>query len=256
MVLATYGTLIGAGGGFILSPVLLLLYPQHSPAQLTAVSLGVVTANAISGSIRYLSMRRVDLRSAAILAPATLPGAVIGALVVGGIPRRAFDVIMGGLLLAVALFLIVNPHGRYAVWRDGRFAARRTIVDASGKVTTYRFNLPLAVASSFGLGFISSLLGIGGGPIQVPLLTTFFDFPANIATATSLFVLMFTAGAGTLTHILQGDFGSFTGITIALAAGALIGGQFGALLSRRVAGHNIIRLLALALAAVGIRLLL
>jgi uncharacterized protein len=235
---------------------LLLLYPQHSAAELTAVSLGVVTANAISGSIRYVRMRRVDLRSAAVLAPATVPGAVIGALVVGGIPRRAFDVIMGGLLLAVALLLIVNPHGRYPLWRDGRFAAERSLVDAAGTVYTYRFNLPLAVASSFGLGFVSSLLGIGGGPIQVPLLTTVFAFPAHIATATSLFVLMITAGTGTLTHILHGDYGSFTGITIALAVGAVIGGQFGALLSRRVAGHDIIRLLAIALAAVGIRLLL
>jgi uncharacterized protein len=210
----------------------------------------------MSGSIRYLRMGRVDLRSAAVLAAATLPGAVIGALVVGSIPRRAFDVIVGGLLIAVSLFLILNPHGRYPLWRDGRFTARRSTMDATGAVHSYHFNLPLAAASSFGLGFISSLLGIGGGPIQVPLLTTFFDFPAHVATATSLFVLMFTAGAGTLTHILHGDYGSFTGITIALAGGAVIGGQAGALLSRRVAGHNIIRLLALGLAAVGVRLLI
>lgn len=89
----------------------------------------------------------------------------------------------------------------------------------------------------------------------MPLLTTLFDFPVHIATATSLFV-MITAGAGTLTHIVRGDYGSFTGITLALAAGAVVGGQVGAHLSRRVAGHTIIRLLALASAAVGIRLLL
>ena len=200
-------------------------------------------------------MRRVDLRSALILGAATLPGAVIGALIVGGIPRRAFDVVMGGLLVALSLFLILRPHGRYPIWRDGPLIARRSLVDAQGTAHHYRFSLPLALASSFGLGFVSSLLGIGGGPIQVPLLTTFFDFPAHVATATSLFILMITGAAGTLTHILHGDYGSFVGITIALAIGAVMGGQAGALISRRVAGHNIIRLLAVALAVVGARLL-
>jgi uncharacterized membrane protein YfcA len=142
------------------------------------------------------------------------------------------------------------------MWPDGPFAVERSLVDSTGRTYTYRFNVPLALASSLGLGFLSSLLGIGGGPIQVPLLTTFFDFPARIASATSLFVLMITAGSGSLIHIVHGDFGSFIGITVALAVGAVIGGQVGALLSRRVDDHGIIRLLALALAVIGIRLLL
>jgi uncharacterized protein len=256
VVLATYGTLIGAGGGFILSPVLLLLFPRHSAAQLTAVSLMVVSANAVSGSIRYLRMRRVDLHSGVILAAATLPGAVIGALVVGALPRRLFDLLMGGLLLVVALFLVVNPHGGRPLWRDRFYATERLFIDASGTEHIYRFNLPLAALSSLGLGFVSSLLGIGGGVIQVPLLTTFFDFPAHVATATSLFILMFTAGAGTLTHVVHGDYDSLVSIAVALAAGAVIGAQVGARLSHRVAGQNIIRLLTLALAIVGVRLLI
>ena len=247
--------MIGAGGGFILSPVLLLLYPHDSPAQLTAVSLAAVTANAVSGSTRYFSMRRVDLPSGLILGAATLPGAVIGALVSGALSRRLLDLVMGGLLLGVGLFLAVNPRARYALWPDTA-SIERSLTDSVGTAYRYRFNLLLAAASSLALGFTASVLGIGGGVIQVPLLTTFFNFPAHIAVATSLFVLLITAGAGTLTHLLRGDYAHFAAITLALAAGAVVGGQFGALLSQRLSGHNLIRLLSIALAVVGVRLLL
>src|SRR5207253_207113 len=87
------GTLVGAGGGFLLVPVLLLLYPQTSPDTLTAISLFVVCANATSGSVAYAWQRRIDYRSGGWFALATLPGAVLGALIVGAIPRRAFDII-------------------------------------------------------------------------------------------------------------------------------------------------------------------
>ncbi len=49
--IGTFGTLIGAGGGFILMPLLLLMYPDMSPDVLTSISLAVVFLNASSGSI-------------------------------------------------------------------------------------------------------------------------------------------------------------------------------------------------------------
>ena len=75
-----FGTLIGAGGGFILTPILLLLYPHDSPQTITAISLAVVFFNALSGSTAYARQRRIDYRSGVVFAVATLPGAVGGAL--------------------------------------------------------------------------------------------------------------------------------------------------------------------------------
>lgn len=48
-----YGTLIVAGGGFVLVPLLLLLYPNESTETLTSISLAVVFFNALSGSVAY-----------------------------------------------------------------------------------------------------------------------------------------------------------------------------------------------------------
>ena len=256
VVVGAYGTLVGAGGGFAMVPILLLVYPHQSPAQLTAVSLGAVFANVVSGSIGYSRLKRIDYRTGLMLAPATIPGAVIGALVVGAIPRAAFNAVMGAALVLVSGFLLLKPHGTIPLRLKGRWVASRTLVDSDGNRYQYRFNMPLAIAGSFGIGFVSSLLGIGGGIIQVPLLTTFFSFPAHIASATSQFVAIFTSGFGTATHIVHRDYASFVTVTIALAVGVIVGAQFGAAISRRVAGSLIIRLLAVALGLVGIRLLL
>jgi uncharacterized protein len=251
-----YGTLIGAGGGFILVPALLLLYPQLSATQLTAISLAVVFANACSGSLSYARLRRIDYRSGIVLAVATLPGAVLGAIVVGYIPRRAFDLIMGASLVLVSIFLLLRPGGSRPLWLASRFTVGRTLTDSDGNTRTYRFNLALAAVFSVALGFISSLLGIGGGIIQVPLLTSFFSFPAHIATATAQFVLLFTSAAGALTHVFQGVYQPFLRLTIELAIGVIVGAQIGAMLSRRVGAVLIIRLLAVALGLAGLRLVL
>ena len=62
-IIGTYGTLIGAGGGFVLVPMLILLYPQESPEVITSISLAVVFFNALSGSLAYMRLKRVDYRS-------------------------------------------------------------------------------------------------------------------------------------------------------------------------------------------------
>jgi len=237
-------------------PILLLVYPRQTAAQLTAVSLAVVFANVVSGSISYARLRRIDYRTGLVLAPATIPGAVIGALLIGAIPRAAFDAVMGIALILVAGFLLLKPAGSLPLGLNGRWVVSRTLVDSDGNRYQYRFNQALAILSSFGIGFVSSLLGIGGGIVQVPILTTFFAVPAHIASATSQFVQVATSGFGALTHLVHGDYASFVGVTIALAIGVIIGAQAGAAISRRVADSAIIRLLAVALGLVGIRLLL
>ena len=256
VTIGAYGTLIGAGGGFLLVPVLLLLYPHESPTRITAVSLAVVLANASSGSVSYYRLRLADYVNGRWLAAATIPGAVLGAIVVGAIPRVEFEVIMGIALVLAGAFLAINPSGRHPLLTNSRFSVERTFTDAAGSIHHYRFNRGLALAVSVVVGFISSVLGIGGGIIHVPVLATFFDFPPHVATATSHFVLVFTSDAGVGAHAFEGDYTGTLGLTASLAAGVLIGAPFGAALSSRVTGGWIIRLLAIALGLVGLRLLL
>jgi hypothetical protein len=254
--IGTLGTLIGAGGGFILLPVLALLFPSEPTGPLTATSLAVVAANATSGAIAYGRQRRIDLRSGIAFALATLPGSVAGALLARVIPRGAFDTTFAAVLLALAVLVVRAPPDEGPPAPEGRAwgRVRRELVDAGGTVHRYHVELPLGIGISFVIGFVSSLLGIGGGFIHVPALIAVLGFPVHIATATSHFVLAVMATVGTITHLAAGDLTDVWPRAAYIALGAVGGAQLGARLSTRVRGAVIVRLLAAALVVVALRL--
>ena len=250
----TFGTLVGAGGGFILTPVLLILYPNDSPQTITAVSIGVVFFNAASGSIAYARQRRIDYRSGIVFGLATLPGAVLGSLAVSHVSRRAFDAVMVAVLISIAVWLLAGTRGQGAA--RGRGGTLRTIVDR--RETEYTYRVPVvrgAILSAF-VGCASSFLGIGGGIIHVPLLVQALGFPVHIATATSHFVLAIMSAGSTATHLAQGSYHVGHGLrrTLALSVGVIAGAQLGAHVSQRLSGTTIQRLLAAALLVLSLRL--
>jgi uncharacterized membrane protein YfcA len=256
-VIGTYGTLIGAGGGFVLVPILLLLYPDESPEIITCISLAVVFFNALSGSLAYSRMRRIDYKSGLLFSAATIPGAILGALTTAYIPRRLFEAVFGILMIAASGFMLFRANWEADTNADNpKRHLKRNVVEADGSKHFFSFNPIIGVGISFFVGYISSLLGIGGGIIHVPALVHFLNFPVHIATATSHFVLSFMALTGTIVHIAAGVFSHGVRRTIALAIGVLFGAQLGAYLSRRVHGVWIIRGLAIALALVGLRVLI
>src|SRR6185503_202775 len=265
LLIGAFGTLIGAGGGFILVPILLLIYPNENTELITSVSLAVVFFNALSGSWAYSRMKRIDYKSGIIFSIATIPGAILGAVSTAYVPRQTFDIFFGVVLLIAGIFLWLSatddhlprlkpaPHVS-----DEDNSSRLTIrdfVDADGVHHHYAFNQFVGIVLSVFVGFLSSLLGVGGGFIHVPALTRLLNFPVHVATATSHFVLAIMALTGTLVHIASGTFEHGVRRTALLAAGVLLGAQFGARLSNRVGGKWIIRGLAIALVFVGIRLI-
>ncbi|MBI4492359.1 MAG: sulfite exporter TauE/SafE family protein [Chloroflexi bacterium] len=237
VAVGAFGTLIGAGGGFLLVPVLLLLYPQDTVDTITAISLAVVCLNALSGSLAYARLRRIDYHTGLVFAAASAPGAVLGALVTRFLPRGLFDAVFGTVLVCAAAYLLL----------------RGKVVE--GHHLPQRVNLRLGAGLSFFVGFLASIFGIGGGIIHVPLLIQVLGYPAHVATATSHFILALMAFAATVTHVLAGEFAYGVWRTVALGAGVLVGAQVGAWLSQRVHGRWILRGLALGLLAVGVRLL-
>lgn len=256
-VIGAYGTLIGAGGGFVLMPVLLLLYPDQSPEIITSISLAVVFFNALSGSLAYARMERIDYKSGLLFAVATIPGAILGALSTAYIPRRLFDAVFGVVMIAASVILFLYPSkAKETIGNRRSYHIARSLVEKDGSVHTFSYNPRVGVGLSFFVGYISSLLGIGGGIIHVPLLVHLLNFPVHIATATSHFILAIMALTGTVVHIVTGSFSHGVRRTITLAVGVLLGAQVGALLSNRVQGSWIIRGLAIALGFVGIRILI
>jgi uncharacterized protein len=254
-IVGTYGTLIGAGGGFVLVPALLLLFPNDNPEIITSISLAVVFFNASSGSWAYGRMKRIDYKSGLLFAAATIPGAILGALSTAYVPRRLFDAILGALMIAASIFLILYVNNK-SEKRTRIYHFVINLVDKDGTAYNFSYNPIVGVGFSCLIGYLSTFLGIGGGIIHVPVLVHLLNFPVHIATATSHFILAIMALTGTVVHIITGTFSSGVHRTVALAIGVLLGAQMGALLSKRVRGRRIIQGLAIALAFVGIRILL
>lgn len=253
----TFGTLIGAGGGFILVPILLLIYPNQTPESITGISLTVVFFNALSGTIAYQKLRRVDMRSGLLFSIATVPGSVLGVWVVHLISRSIFDCIFGILLLGLSVSIFFQKSSiKSSNTTIPSNHVVRNLIDSDSIEYVYGYHPVLGICISLIVGFISSLLGIGGGIIHVPALVNLLNFPIHIATATSHFVLSITAFSGTIMHLFSGELQTVLGQIVPLSLGAILGAQIGARLSKKIHGTFIIRSLAAALALVGIRILL
>ncbi len=252
-----YGTVIGAGGGFVLGPALLFLYPSQPPEVITALSLGVVWVNAVSGTLAYARQRRVDYLAGALFAISTVPSALVGAFATRLFPRDAFEGAFAALLIGIAIWLVFPRPALVNVERPPKHYVRRMHTDAHGDTYLYSFDPYKGVALGLGIGFVSSLFGVGGGIIFVPAMILLLRIPGHIATATSTFILVFTAGTGVLVHLLAGEYAGMVSEEVSLSAGVLVGAQVGALISVRLARKQalVTRMLAVALLLVGARLL-
>lgn len=258
-IIGTLGTLIGAGGGFILVPMLLLFHPDFSPEVVTAISMAVVACNAISGSIAYISSKRVDYKAGVIFAICTIPGSILGVLTTRVIPRHLFDLIFGVILIMLGVFLFLKggkgkTHPKH-LKKKGWITQHLT--DTWGESYTYSYDIRKGALLSVLVGYLSPLLGIGGGIIHVPAMAEWLLFPVHIATATSHFVLAIMSTISVIVHIISGSYENplVQRMVIFLAMGVVTGAQLGAYLSRRIKGTIIVKALAVCLCIVGLRIL-
>ncbi|MDL2280296.1 sulfite exporter TauE/SafE family protein [Selenomonadales bacterium OttesenSCG-928-I06] len=231
----TFGTLVGIGGGLILIPVFVLLL-NFTPQNAVGTSLMVVFFNAISGSYAYIKQKKVFYDAGIRFALATIPGAFLGSYMAQYFTVSSFNLSFGILLIALALVMLIKPSSKAAI---------------DFNKDTFTYNKTIGVVASAFVGFISSIMGIGGGIIHVPMMILVLGFPTHVATATSQFVLAISSGVGVASHFSLGNVLAVPAISIGL--GAVVGAQIGARLARKTKSKVIITLLSVALFALGIR---
>lgn len=236
------GTLIGAGGGFLLVPLFLFLFPQMPAARLTALSLLAVSANSISGTFGYAFRKNVHWPSTFLFSVWALPGVWLGVHLVGMIPRGKFDSIFSVILICLSVFVLWKSFKRKSeAHRTESFWTARTKI--------------LGSFVSFFVGTFSSLLGIGGGIIHVPLLSEVLLYPVHLAAGTSHSILAITSFFGVVEHIRAGDLFPMESFVPFLVVGLVVGAQGGAAVSKRISGKWILRSLGAALFLMALRLL-
>jgi len=246
------GSVAGLGGGIIIVPA--LIYLMNLPSQqAVGTSLVVIVFVAVSSVISYAKQGRIDYKSAFYFMVFSIPGSIIGANVGKDFSDDIFSVFFGILLILIFLYMLINPKQKdYS--QSTNVNIKRQFTDSMGKQYNYGFNKFSGMCISFCVGFISSLFGIGGGVLMVPAMIMLFAFPPHIATATSMFIILFSALVGSLTHMaLEHIKWEFVAL---LAPGAYIGGILGAKLASIIPSKLIIYILRALILVIAIRMII
>jgi len=218
------GALLGLGGGIFLVPFLNLglKFPITAAA---AISLTTVIATSSSVSAARAGKQLINMRLGMLLEVATAAGSVLGGLTALVLRQSVLQKIFGTVAAAVAVIMLMRLQRRNVILdpnADPGLLGGRFYEEESGGIVTYQVKrLPLAIAASFVAGNISSLLGIGGGIIKVPVLNAWCGVPLRAAAATSAFMIGVTATAGAVIYYGHGQ------LIPSLAAAAVLGVQVG-----------------------------
>ena len=251
------GAVVGVGGGFLLVPALLFIFPDADPATITSISLTAVFFNAVSASIGYRRRHIQDFRTAAILIAIAVPAAITGALVNRLTGRGSFEVIFGVVLIMGAIYLVSRSLLRSRPQEPATRGHAHVVVETSGRVHEYRVNEPLTATVAPVAGFFAGFFGIGGGIINVPIMLILLRIPSAVAVATSQLELAFGAAAALMVHIAldagESELWLRAGIT---GAGALVGAQIGVRLAPRVGGRLVLGVIGAGLMFAGLQLLI
>ena len=223
-VAGALGVALGLGGGIFLVPFLTLAlgFPLKSAA---AISLSTVIATSSAVSARRAGNQLINLRFGMVLEVATTIGSLLGGITAQYVAESTLQRLFGLVAIAVAMVMVGRINRRNVILDPAADPGRlggRFHEGESGGVVTYRIKrLPLALGASFVAGNVSSLLGIGGGIIKVPVLNAWCGMPLRAAAATSALMIGVTATGGAIIYYGHGD------LQPLLAAPAVLGVQLG-----------------------------
>ncbi len=257
--------MFGVGGGFLLTP--LLVFSGISPAVAVATVSAQVVASSTSGALSYWRRRQIDWKLAVWLLAGGMFGSWVGVWIFAALRRLGQLDLVIGLCYVVFLgfigaFMVIESVG-------AMFAARSQTPQPPKKLRQHnwihrlpfqiRFPRSRLVISAIpvvllgtGIGFLGTLLGIGGGFLIVPAMIYLLKVPAVLVVGTSLVQMVATMSFATFLQAAQNHTVDIV-LGLLLMVGGVIGAQFGVQVGRRLRGEQLRALLGLLILAVGIR---
>jgi uncharacterized membrane protein YfcA len=231
------GALTGIGGGILLSPILALHFGIPIRQAIGTSLVAVITTSAASSSV-HLQRHTTDIRLGMTLELATSLGAAVTAYLVGHFNRNVLEGVFAGFLLYSSVIILVR-RGRV---KDEEAPPEQDQKNRETIIPPYEpRGYPLGMAASLLAGGLSGLLGIGGGPIKVPVMYIFMNVPLMVATATSNFMIGVTAAASAIVYYRRGDI--LVEIAAPLAVGVFLGSLLGARMAPRIQTKYVVYLL-------------
>ena len=228
------GSMIGLGGGFIVVPV--LTFFGFSPTLAASDSLFAAFANSVASTVSYSRQKRIVYSLGIKLALISIPGTILGAYISDQVSPTIFKLLFGLVLVASCIYIYMRR-----------------------KMESREYNLSkqimlLAVGASFFAGIISSLFGIGGGVVFVPLMVIAIGLSMKLAAPTSQFILMFASASGMIVHSLLGHPNYYEAGMLSI--GSFIGGVVGSKLSTRINEPKLRLFVTIVIGAAAIKLII
>lgn len=237
------GSLVGLGGGIIITPALTILFGIDIKYTIGASIIAVI-ATSSGSAIAFVKDHVSNMRVGMLLEVFTTAGGVVGALMAGIFSSKLLYIFFSlillnsfyGMLKKTGLITKVKKeeekveNDKYA----DRYKLNSTYYDkATGKTVAYNVtNVPQGSLVMFGAGFASGLLGIGSGAFKVVALDSYMKLPIKVSTATSNFMMGVTATASALIYFFNGTINP--AIAAPIAIGTLIGSRTGAKVMQRL----------------------
>ena len=261
--------LVGVGGGFLITP--LLIFIGVPPLVAVATGAAQIVGTSAGGSYAHWRLGNVDFKMAFLLLLGSWTGGSVGVYVAkalqqsgqfGNIVTFLYVVLLGiiGTSMLVESVNAVRGKAKPAKKKEG---------DASGfgklmgrlpgqmdfPVSELRISVVVPLTLGMMVGVLTSLMGVGGGFIMVPIMIYMLRMPTKIVVGTSLFQLLFTtavvaAQQAGINHAVDPF------LALVLILGSAFGTQWGTTLGMRLPGEKLRLVLALVVVAVTIKMLL
>ncbi len=258
MFAATFGSMLGLGGGVFLVPLLTLFFDIDPRIAVGASAICVVT-NSVVGSSVHIRSGFTNLRLSMLLQVTTAIGAIIGALIALRVDASAISLVLGLVLLYSAGSMLrqrrINPAPP-PIDAPDPFGLRSSFLDPATKlvVTYLPSRIKPGLAISGGAGVLSGMLGIGGGAIQVPLMNLMMKVPVKAAAGTSSFMVGMTAVATAAVFYSHDEIDPT--IVVPAMIGIFAGAKLGSQITRRVQTQRLILVFVIVIAYLGVSMVL
>jgi len=227
------GSIIGLGGGIIIVPV--LTFMGFPPTLAVSNSLFAVFSNSVGATAAYAKQKRVEFSLGWKLGLMAVPGTILGAFISSDLSSEIFKVLFALVLISSASYIFL----------------KRKIEEKSVDIS--RLLLVFSAGASFFAGIISSLFGIGGGLIFVPLMVVALGISMKRAAPTSQFILMFASFSGLIVHSMLGHPDYYQALLLSI--GAFAGGILGARLSLEIKENKLKIIVVIVLIAAAIKMI-
>jgi uncharacterized membrane protein YfcA len=260
--------LFGAGGGFLLTPLLIFL--GVPPAVAVGTGTNQIVASSVSGAMAQWRRGNVDLRMGLILILGGLVGSGLGVMLFHWLRRLGhIDLVIsasyvvllgsiGGLMVAESVRALLRRRAGAEAQPMARPHARGWIDRLPLKVRFRRSQLYISALLpalvGVAVGMISAVMGVGGGFVLVPAMIYLLGMPTAVVMGTSLFQIVFVTANATFLHATVNHTVDVV-LALVLVLGGSVGAQFGVRVGARLKGEHLRALLGLLVLAVAVKLL-